>query len=938
MTMTPEEMQAVLGQMIRDNQRMSGVLNRAADQFSNTIDKTEGDRQRAQRRLDRDTTRANVNVATQRFANTVQQLTTDADSFSRAVDSFVNKLIGGAAINAVIHQIRALSDTYQSLTEVGQTFSGSMFEMARQAGAAGLSLSDFAKVISTASNAAAVLGRNGQGGLPMLALEVRKNIREFGNYGYSLEQVLELTGEYAETLRLQGQLDDSQRAQAGRSITALAEDIATFSIVTGKSRREIAQASQAALRDVAVTSRATLGMSEVQRRGMDQATAFLASIPGDAGQFLSTFFAQSIGYGSALYTDATQTLVQAGFSQGVSLMDRAQQRIAAGLDEGGEAMREFAADFVQEADANLHGLRTQAMAGNENAKRVLEIARQMRVVSNMSAREIERMRQQARQREALTQFATTFNDIFSEIMGAFKEGFYAQLVEVTRSLQSFISQGGIKSMADRFKTLGERVGGLIARILTPQNIQTFADRVEQFVSGFVTFVSTLLDTWTAKGLATAVGGFVEGILAATGIVLALVSAVGTLVSGINWLLNAIGQGIAWIAGLFGRDWNGDAIGAFFTALIGTGAALVAGFVALVAATAAVVNAFKTAGNLIRGQSGQVQVPGGGGGQGGNNGRGGPAGPSNGGSGGGRGARIAAVAGSIGAAALGVVGAEGLIPERFRGQAAAPNADGNRPAAAQQPAADPARPNASPAQPAAEPARPAGQGAPDPRPNATMPDGRQNPWHQAAPAEAARPAGEAAPRRPGIGERLRNAARAGGRGIARAAPFGVGLALGGASSAALAGDGDYVGAALEGASTAAGVVPGFGTAASLGLSGLSMLREVVGRDTFDSSVGNFVMRQMGSQTREAQAQAEHSREMDQEMARLQGGVQRELDNLARQLEQQRTEARQSREVEQETQRLMREQTELLRLQNALTGGLGRQQLDAARQQLRAMQTE
>jgi hypothetical protein len=537
-----------------------------------------GDRSRAGNQLEREMTGFRRVVATarvgveqvrkadQKFAFTVMEMADTAQSFSQRFQQILLGFAGGAVAGRLIQAVTSNTQTYQRLNEVGQTFGGSMLDMAKQAGAAGLSLDDFAKLMERSSSAAAALTRMGpQGSLPALALQVRMLTERAGMYGMSLDALNEFTADYAENLRLQGMLEMGTNASRADAVNQFAQDVSTFSAMTGKARREIAEAARTALRDVSVTSRLRATQDAAQRRSLEQATSFLAAIPGEAGTALSAMIGQTFGYGTALFAEGARTFYDAGMGHIVSQFDRLGARIARG-ENVTDDMFEFAEEFASQVDAQREGLRLQAMAGNQSAIQILRMRDNMDVMLNLTEAQKRQMRIDATTRQRSTAFFSSFNSIFSRLMGALREGFFGQLEGLGQGIAGFLDSANFEGMMENFKSFGHTLGVFVSRVLTPENIMRFGDVVRELVTSAASFISTILTPENLKALGEGFGALFRFSLWAVG-------GLASLATGLSQLGTAVYDFYTRVARFLGiSDTPGEASGssaAGATAMIAT---------------------------------------------------------------------------------------------------------------------------------------------------------------------------------------------------------------------------------------------------------------------------------------------------------------------------------------------------------------------------------
>jgi hypothetical protein len=825
---TPEQLERMIASL-RDS---AGTMAKAASSMSDSSRSGGRDSSLRQLRSDLKARTGNFNYAVDNFTNNLRDATSNAERFGRWFDRFLRSGIGlafgGALTTQLITSVRDLNDTYKELNERGQTFSGSMFEMARQAGAASLSLEQFADLITKFSNAAAVLGRQVPGGLPALSHAVRMGARNFSMFGYSVEQLNEITGEYAETLRLQGLLTQGfDITQASQQILAMAENAATFSNLTGRLRSEITKQVNEALRDVLVTSRTQSQISEQQRAALNRSVAFLASIPGDAGRVMSTFLAQSFGAGSALYAEQAQRFSEAGFGQAISMMDRLRARIEAGEDQD-EATAEYVQEFVAQVDAANEGLRLQALAGNQAARELLRMRDEMRAQAQQSAADRAKAREEARVRAGLTSFASRFTQTFNEIMGAFRAGFWDQIEDLDRALAGFLTPGGgIEALKKTFENVGKAIGDFVTRVLTPDNILKMGNAIEGLVGQIGAFLEATFSGMTAQSagdtLALVFRGAVMVAEGFVGLLRVLESVVRFFEARPLGPENAQGQDRAWYDKTIG-EWA-----VMVAAMVAGGWAIAKVFSLVSGLAGGVAGAFRGLTALYRGGTGAVA---------------GAAGVAD---------DVARAAGDRAAGAVAAADDVAAAGARAAGVGAAGAADDV----------------------AAAGARAAGAtGLVDDAARAAATVGT---------AGAAAAGGAAA--RPAVPTAAATGPAAAAGGIGRYMP-GVGMALGAYSAGQRASGGDYVGAAIDLAAGAASFVPKFGTAAALGLAGVNMARDAYGRTpqggpTPEEQAAALEMdqRRLAEQIAQNRAQADRrqsrGRNADEHLARIEQLMEQQL---------------------------------------------------------------
>jgi hypothetical protein len=432
---------------------------------------------------------SNLNQNINTLAGHFKTLGGSAEGLIYGFNNILGKVIGGEAIAHILKAGLDLSKTYRSLSDVGQTFNGSMIDMARQAGAAGLPLSTFSQMLEKNSTAAAVLLENTNGNktsLGELQKSVRDNTRQFGFYGMSLEQISDLTGDYTETLRLQGRTADIDARQTGIDIAKFSQEISDFSAVTGKSRAEIAKETNDAMRDVSFASR---DYSAAQEGAARSAIAFAASLPGSTGQELSKMLSQSIAFGGSIFTEQGKEFAKSGVSEINNVIDAMADKVNKGQNFDEHDAAENLAQLQRIYKDNKDSLRIQAQNGNASAIHTLGMLEQ---INGINAKQYAEQLKQQQKMQKVTLFFSTLEEKLSVLSGSFLEG----LMEPLQQLETSFDTGSdtLKSWQTTFKDVGKSVGNFIAAVFTPTNIKMaigFIGAIASIAQGIIKVISVL---------------------------------------------------------------------------------------------------------------------------------------------------------------------------------------------------------------------------------------------------------------------------------------------------------------------------------------------------------------------------------------------------------------------------------------------------------------
>jgi hypothetical protein len=722
----------------------------------------------------------------------------NSDEAGRSLSKFAGYFGMGGVIGGMIGGATNLIRTYRDTAEVGQTFNGSLFTMARSAAAAGLPLSDFADLIKKNGKTIAAFG---QKDVMRLAKGVRQSTEKFGMYGYTIEGLNEVTMSYLEQQRHFGNMEAANSTRSQANSIALAKGVGDLSKAFGKGREEILKATMEAMSQAAITARMG-GMTEASMENFSAAAngavSAMAAIPGESGQLLANFMSNALGHQSALFNQGTEMFAQGGLPQMIS----AQQDWISAMDnaasatEGQDLSFAFMQKFKREVDANRESLRLQVLAGNTHAEQIINMDAAMK---DMSAAEFRQLAQQQEANKGLTNGLLALGNIFKRLAGSVLEGLFGSLEKLDENMAYMFDSESFKNFEMAAKMLGEKIGNYFAN-LKPEDVERFAKTLQTGIDIAADF---------GKGILTLIS-YLTMIAAPIGHV------VNAFTSGLDFIGNTFGDTAKKIA-LVGAGlllWLGPkVIGGIFRHMMGSNVNINAANV--------IVNGGMGGGfGRGRGRRGRGGRGGGGGGRGGGGAARGSFGSrvrdvSDGGRHMGRGRGAAGVAGRLmggGRGRLaGAVGGAALMGSMFMGDIAGAATDVAGSVAGGVRGAS--RPAASVA------------------------------THASAGSRVARVAGGVA-RRVGGRAGMRGAARIGARVAGRVGGIlgkkipGVGLGVGAGLAAMRLAEGDGVGAGMEGLSSAMGTVPVIGTIGSLLMDGAILGRDLIGRDRTDRFVGGL----------------------------------------------------------------------------------------------------
>lgn len=391
----------------------------------------------------------------------------------------------GTVVGALSKTISESIDTYRQMANVGQTFSGSMMEMHIAAAEARLPLEEFAKAVAVNSKAISTIGTKA---FSDLGLGLRSSLREFGMLGLTTENLTEYLGDYLETQRLYGGLQNINQQQAVESMQQLAVETTKMSAMTGKNRMEIMKQTQEALRENSLRSfmfmQGNKDMSAFNL-SMQKVTTYFAGLPGEAGDTMTRMLAQTVGRGSALLSDDMQTFVQSGMFGVTDMFDQMARKIKAGTASD-EDIFNFQQQFLKQGKANMSSLKLQADLGNESARKVVNMITEMENMDGKRKGELQKQQE-------TTKFFLNLQDTLKRVTGFIKEQFMKGFLAVWKGFDQAGSSGLFEKLTSSIGGFAERFGTWVAEFVQSGKLEEFGMMVGDAAAGIGNFVLMVAD-------------------------------------------------------------------------------------------------------------------------------------------------------------------------------------------------------------------------------------------------------------------------------------------------------------------------------------------------------------------------------------------------------------------------------------------------------------
>lgn len=435
-------------------------------------------------------------------------LSGNMDQFGRSISRFAKVIPGGVLIGAMAAWGKNLVDKWREMADVGQTFNGSMFGMARAAADAGLPLGEFAEVVKKNSKVMSVFG---QKHVTDLMKNVRKAAQEQGLYGMTMEQLNGVAGDYLEMQRMMGNKQAATSVKTEKSIANFAKTLGSLAAATGTSRDEIMKATMGIMSDIAIATK-YFGKSGFAAQDFAdntmKAVATLAALPGKAGDILSKMLGDAAGYGTSLFSDGAETFINAGLGQMVGATDKLATAIQQGGVQAEAATSEYLIDFKKQVEANMTSLRLQAQTGNQSARQVLEMYTQ---IAGMTDDQIKNMAKQQTATKNMTAFFSSISNVLKSLFGNVFGRIMEHFENIDANMTNIFQSDTFKAMEDTFVSLGIKLGDWL-RNLKPEDIKAWADT---FQGGINVFLGLLDIVGKVGHVLTNVAQWVDGAWEAT---------------------------------------------------------------------------------------------------------------------------------------------------------------------------------------------------------------------------------------------------------------------------------------------------------------------------------------------------------------------------------------------------------------------------------------
>lgn len=404
---------------------------------------------------------------------------------------------GGGVIAGIIHEGMSLIKTYNKMADVGQMFGGNLFTMAEQAGASGMSLDSFTKMMEKHSQTAAFLNlQTGDSAhsLGELTMSVRKSLTTVGFFGMSMSEVTDATADFADTLLQSGRLGTMSLKQQTDAVDNLVKNASIYSEMSGKSRAAIMKEVSTALSETSSVAELALhplgeGMEQVHV----QMLSFLSAL-NDGGK-QAMFFSEMLGHtGQTWNTEMGQIFNKTVPAVNDMMLKLTEKLRGPNLKPGeiDDAMIKYIKDSHEAMTPNIEALKARQDPEAKAAVAIWtsQLADYERIRLGTEKAYLAKARRDGATVDAFTKQLNLLENTFSVASGKFKVGFYGALASLTKSvLPNESDDKAMEVFGKLLCELGNVVGHVLGEIITAFLPMTAGKSFSDGVKMFTTWIS-----------------------------------------------------------------------------------------------------------------------------------------------------------------------------------------------------------------------------------------------------------------------------------------------------------------------------------------------------------------------------------------------------------------------------------------------------------------
>lgn len=488
----------------------------------------------------------NMGSSSLKLSKSLYNLNGDLRGLSSSIQTLTFGFFGLKAINGLFSEMsEGVSETigsYREMAKFGQSFNGSIMEMALMASEASMPLEAMTKAVKEHSEVISMVGIKS---FVNLDKNVRTAMRDVGQFGLTTQETTDMLAQYMDLQRLSSTLSYRSQSDMTDGFKKVVGQATALSAVTGKQREEILKTMRQASEETRLRLKlATLDEKsrvEVQKN-METAALFMASMPGEAGSMLTKMLSQTVSDNGALFAESTQMFYEAGLGRLTAPMERLARVV-----NGGTVQVEDITSTLKEmgdvSDAELENLRVQAMAGNESARKMADMVLAIRQ-GTKNIDQFAKSLKEANEKKGVTNFLLNLEDILNRIGGAFRTGFLKSLDSIMKGLEKFGSSAAFTNLLTTFEEMGLGFGKFIDKLINSGQLEKLGETLSKGLiqlSSWFTISANQFNIDDLINVATTFIGAVKSIAAAGLIFLNMIVGIGAALGGIISVVSSIGN-------------------------------------------------------------------------------------------------------------------------------------------------------------------------------------------------------------------------------------------------------------------------------------------------------------------------------------------------------------------------------------------------------------
>lgn len=392
-----------------------------------------------------------------------------ARSMVEATKSFAGMAIIGSMLENMVEAGEHWVSHYREMTDVGQTFNGSMIDMARAAAQAGLPLHDFAAYVKKNS---VLMASFGVRDVTQFAKQVRTMSRHAGNYGFTVDQMNDLSATWLDMQRVQGNRSAAANTANVYAVDMLARRMSGLSEAFGISREEILKNTKELSNSGEMIAAQLLDPTLKMNKAFQAAEQVMAAFPGAGGDAFRGLFQNQMANGAVWMDDNFKNMFnQVGINvEGMMAdLDKTIRANSGNAEVGGEAAMKAnyaMADAIQRAAPTINSM----AAVNPQLRQMLVWSTEtLSRTKDQRMADLRKAERNAGQMDKVSALMLTIGDRMDTFKGKMLDGVLAGLqgfIDMVAPIADHVLKNvDWESFAGAAKSLGGYFGTIVKNIL-----------------------------------------------------------------------------------------------------------------------------------------------------------------------------------------------------------------------------------------------------------------------------------------------------------------------------------------------------------------------------------------------------------------------------------------------------------------------------------------